>query len=74
MLNYHEKNEVKRSNHSEDISCKRIKQSDFQRKFWVNILKTETVKLLEITESSCCFYEYTHPYVTYPYANKIRFL
>ena len=46
MLNCRAKNEVKRSNHSEDISYKRIKQ---ERILWPK-LKNQTVKQLEITD------------------------
>ena len=44
ILNSRGKKEVKRSSHSGDILCKRIKQSDLQRKFLVKIQE------LEITE------------------------
>ena len=41
--------------YSGDILCKRIKQSDWQRKFWAK-LKTQTVKLIEVTKSICYFF------------------
>ena len=44
ILNSRGKKKVKRSSHSGDILCKRIKQSDLQRKFLVKIQE------LEITE------------------------
>ena len=44
ILNSRGKKKVKRSNHSGDILCKRIKQSDLQRKFLAKIQE------LEITE------------------------
>ena len=69
MLNYRTKNELKGSSHTRDISCLRIKQSDWSRELWCsNVTKTQNqvIELLEMTESVCCFYRlYTtvYPYV-----------
>ena len=45
MLNFREKNEVKRSSHFGDLLCRRIKQSDLQRKFCPEI-KNQTFNTL----------------------------
>lgn len=47
MLNCWGRNEVKRSNKSENISCKRIKikQSDWQRKLWGQNSRTRLLNL-----------------------------
>ena len=45
FLNCREKSEVKRSSQSEDILCKKTKQSDLQREVWVK------------TQEPDCFYE-----------------
>ena len=55
MLNCHAKNELKRSSLSGDILCKRIKQSNWPGKFWGQNLRARLLKLLEITESICCY-------------------
>ena len=46
MLNFREKNEVKRSSHFGDLLCRRIKQSDLQRKFCPEI-KNQTFNTLK---------------------------
>ena len=53
MLTFVQKNEVNRSSHSGDISCKRINQFDSQTELRG---QNSTIKLLETTDSICCFY------------------
>ena len=52
------KNGVKNLSYSRNILCKIIKQSNWQRDmgFECQNPKNQTFKLLEITESTCCFY------------------
>ena len=47
-----QKNDDKRSSHSGDIQVERIKQSNWQRRFWGQYLRT---RLFKITESICYF-------------------
>ena len=57
-LNYHAKNGVKNLSYSRNILCKIIKQYNWWRElgFECQNPKNQTFKLLEITESTCCFY------------------
>ena len=47
----HLKNQIKRSSHSRDNLCEKIKKSNQLREF-----NNETIKVLEMTESICCFH------------------